>query len=252
MKTKIILFLCLLAFFYPKDIFCQEEGDIIMLKADVKVIGKPVGVFTDLTSMKSVEYLASGILFKVRRKETDTVQLKALNFDTLSLKDKIAGQRDLSEYYNDKIYSISRADFDRYALKDEKKERLSVGILTLPFKARPQEKFSFDTEFNFNSTLNIALDKKAFWNIQLGAGIGSVGLNKSNSLLEEPQDIAVLTTLVGIMIEYERVQVGLYTGFDFINNQANYSWDSHGKLWLGFGIGYDLFSIDIASKEPTN
>lgn len=250
MKTKIILFLCLLAFFYPKNIFCQEEGDIITLVSDVKVIGKPVSVFTDLNTTKSVEYLENGILFTVIKKETETVQLKALNFPPL--KDKSGEQRDLSEYYNDKIYSISRADFDRYALKNEKKEPLSVGILTLPFKARPQEKFSFDTEFNFNSTLNIALDKKAFWNIQLGAGIGSVGLNKSNSLLEEPQDIAVLTTLVGIMIEYERVQVGLYTGFDFINNQANYSWDSHGKLWLGFGIGYDLFSIDIASKEPTN
>lgn len=92
MKTKIILCLCLLAFFYPKDIFCQEEGDIITLKADVKVIGKPVGVFTDLASMKSVEYLATGILFQVIRKEADTVQLKALNFTPLE--NKSEEQRD--------------------------------------------------------------------------------------------------------------------------------------------------------------
>lgn len=126
--------------------------------------------------------------------------------------------------------------------------------MTLPFKARPQNDFTFDSEFNFNSTLNWS-----FWypnnlsvNLQIGAGLGTVGLNTSNSNgleIDEAQDVSTITFLSGFMIQYKKVQAGIYIGVDNINNQNNYQWHSNGNMWFGFGKGYDLFSISLASES---
>jgi hypothetical protein len=137
---------------------------------------------------------------------------------------------DLSDVYNFKIYTITKDDLDAYAklsLTKEIKERVSFGLLTLPFKARPQEDFNFDSEFNLNTTLNIRLYSfsDTSFNLQLGGGIGTVGLNSSNAdgLGEkEAQDISTLTLLTGFMFEYKNVQVGLFMGTDNIKNQTNY------------------------------
>ena len=52
------------------------------------------------------------------------------------------------------------------------------------------------------------------------------------------------------MVEFNKIQVGLYAGVDHINNQKNYDWQSHGNIWLGFGLGYNLFKL--SSSEPKN
>ncbi|WP_299526770.1 hypothetical protein [Winogradskyella sp.] len=51
---------------------------------------------------------------------------------------------DFSKFYNNKIYAFKKSDFDLGAEVIEEKRRLSVGLLTLPFKARPQDNFTFD------------------------------------------------------------------------------------------------------------
>ncbi|TGV03649.1 hypothetical protein EM932_06385 [Flavivirga rizhaonensis] len=158
--------------------------------------------------------------------------------------------------YNNKIFTISKTDYDKFAevVEDENDSKISIGLLTLPFKARPQKEFAFDTEFNFNSTLNIRLDKfsKDFsLNWQLGAGIGTVGLNPDNAKgIEEGEstDVSTVTFLTGFMYQYKNVQFGLYSGLDFINNQDNYNWDGHGNPWVAMGIGFNLFKIDIENK----
>ena len=161
---------------------------------------------------------------------------------------------EFTELYNNKIYSVSKSDFDLAAYKVEDTSPLSLGILTLPFKARPQDSFSFDTEFNLNTTLNITLFpiKDYTFNLQLGAGIGSVNLNSNNSpgiTDDKAQDVATLTFLSGLMFQHNKLQIGLYLGTDQINNQDNYRWENNGNLWFAFGVGYDLFDI---VKSGTN
>ncbi len=166
-----------------------------------------------------------------------------------------------SEYYNDKFYTISKNDFNDKMVEVKSEDRMSVGLLTLPFKARPQDGVSFDTEYNLNGTFNIRLASvaQASLNLQVGAGIGSVGLNSSNvhpngTATTEPQDVAVLTWLAGTMIQYKKVQVGLYAGVDYINNQEQYHWKNNGNLWIGFGIGFNVFQISVSpvKNQPEN
>ncbi len=237
----------------------QDKGDIITL--DVPTAKSNVQTLTpNQVLANSADFLETGIKYKVVSKSDSTVQLQALNFEKISEKRKEKYElkfdepiTDLSEIYNNKIYTISRSDFDANAVKFQPRERLSIGLLTLPFKARPQGDFTFDSEFNINSTLNwsFAYTNNVSINLQAGAGIGTVGLNTSNASGlsdNEAQDVSTITFMGGLMLQYKKVQAGLYIGVDNINNQSNYVWESNGNMWFGFGIGYDLFNLTLASE----
>jgi len=236
------LFLFLLITNYS---FAQKEGEIVTLKTYCEVLNFKNIIGEDQTSTK---FLEPYIKFIVNHIGTDTVALKAPNFTKDSIKANI---------YNNKIYYISKSEFDKSAEVIQKKDKLSVGILTLPFKARPQDDFSFDTEFNLSTTLNynITAIYDANFNVQIGAGIGSVNLNASNAsgITDlKAQDVACLNLFSGLMVEYKKVQAGLYVGIDQINNQSQYQWQHNGNIWFGFGIGFNVFNISLGEKENKN
>lgn len=51
------------------------------------------------------------------------------------------------------------------------------------------------------------------------------------------------------MLEYHRVNAGIYVGVDHINNQREYWWESTGKIWFGMGIGYDILKVSLGTKK---
>lgn len=164
-----------------------------------------------------------------------------------------------SRLYNNKVFKIAKSDYDKYSKTTinevtELPDRMTVGLLTLPFKFRPQKETAFDTEFNINTTLNVRLfsvfnNTSAY--VQIGAGIGSTNLNSKNAsgIGDKPQDVSLLSLHTGFMVQYKRVQAGLYLGVDHINNQTDYQWKHQGKPWFGFGVGYEIFKIDLGEKK---
>lgn len=235
------LFPTILLLFFINITFGQTEGDIIKLKTYCKVL--KFENITD-TDKDTTQFLEPNIKFLVNKIDNDSVALKALNFS----------DAEKSKIYNNKIYYISKSEFDKSAIVEKQKEKLSVGLLTLPFKARPQDDFSFDTEFNLSTTLNWNFYRvyDAHLNFQIGAGIGSVNLNTSNAsgITDlKAQDVATLNLFSGLMIEYKGVQAGLYMGVDQINNQSQYQWQHNGNIWFGFGIGFNVFKISLGEKK---
>lgn len=165
-----------------------------------------------------------------------------------------------ARYYNGIRYTISKKDYDTKAEEIEKSDlpdRLSIGILTLPFKFRPQKNKSFDSDFNLNSTLACRFFSLGGGHLygQIGAGIGGVELNEVNSkgITDEATIKAnALSMLTGLMIQYKKVQAGIYLGTDFINNQSYYQWQYQGKYWLAFGIGYQIFNVGLGGQKKSN
>lgn len=221
------------------NVFAQEAkpGEILSLKHALKTLGKPELLYTTgLDSSKAATYLETFILFEVIEITDKLVKLKALDF------------RNKNEFYNHKIYSVDREEFrDSYLIR-KPIEKVSLGLISLPFKIRPQGNISYSTEFNINGALNYAF--YSFWNtsvsVQGGIGIGSISLDTSNSagiMAGEEQNVSTISLLGGLMLQYKKIQVGVYVGGDHINNQEKYRWNSNGNVWFGLGIGYDLFSI---------
>lgn len=232
----------------------QSEGDIITFSNSIRV-DMVIDFYSGDTIKSTSGYIDADVRFRTVTINEETVTIKALNFTPLDKPPK--NYVDKSDIYNNKIFVISRTDFNAFAKKYIPKERLSIGLLTLPFKARPQGDFTYDTEFNLNTTLNWAVHhwKSSSFNLQVASGIGTVGLNAANSNSskeDQAQDVSILTFAFGAMIQEKRTQFGLYIGVDQINNQAKYQWKPNGNLWFGIGIGYNIFKVPLKSidKEP--
>lgn len=271
-KYILILFTILIL---PSNCLAQDKlnpkvGDTIILKSYCKVLSSGsflnTGTKTAANDNKFLESLEPNVKFIINGIDASTVDLVALDYQPLStsglakLQKRKPGTFEKSLYYNGKIYTISRAEFNDSAARKPKDDTiLNIGLLTLPFKARPQDNFSFDTEFNINTTLSIRFYEfrktKTYWNWQLGAGIGTVGLNASNAAGitgEESQDVALLSLSTGIMLQYRKVQAGIYIGVDQINNQNKYQWQSNGNMWFGFGIGFNVFKISLGEDDKNS
>lgn len=225
---------------------------------NVKFIAPAIHYKTELDSNtmfieNQVNYLSHSTIFKIVALSNDSVVITASPlYEQKSKKNNTAP--DLAKFYNYKVFIISKEEFLLKAKISETPERLSIGILSLPFKLRLQDEISFESDFNLNSTLNINIRdiKSAELHFQLGSGIGGVNLTSSNS--EGIQDgnqikASALTLLCGPMIQYKKVQAGIYIGLDFINNQNYYKWRYQGLPWFGFGIGYQLFSVQMGESK---
>jgi hypothetical protein len=64
---------------------------------------------------------------------------------------------------------------------------------------------------------------------------------------DDKHNIAVLSPGVGIMLDVNGVQFGVYGGWDFGMGSEARNWNYNKKFWLGFGIGYKL--TDLFAKK---
>lgn len=237
-----ILIICML--FSSCAIYAQElkKGEQIVLKTPVVIIGNPI----KMNGVQGVNatHLAEGYIYKVVNTDGNKTQVKALHFND---------DKTNADLYNSKIYTVLDTDLvDNYIVK-EYKDKLSIGIITLPFKYRPQNKESFETEFNINTTLNYSIVDfyNVSFNIQGGTGFGSVRLDELNSNVSAEYAVNAISLgfIVGPMVQYKNVQFGIYSGVDIINNNSQLNWSHNGKLWFGLGIGYNLFKIDVGGEK---
>lgn len=158
-----------------------------------------------------------------------------------------------AKYYNGKIFEISETDINSSVSK-YKKEIISLGAITIPFKIRPKSNTtSYVTDFNINGAISwnpfhsrvTELD----YGIIAGVGISSVSIaNRSNSESNETNTYNTATLMSGFTVTYRKIQLGLFFGVDKINNNREIKWEFHNKMWYGLGIGYTIFA-PLTKKE---
>lgn len=182
------------------------------------------------------------------------------------------------EYYLVNKYDIS----NKYMLKLNNRESLSyksssldLGALTIPFKYRfKYKKGDFNIKSDVSASFNIGayagykLTKyhlinradsyvhKSMFSLRVGPfiNISAAALDSTNTTTgktpfkkDEKQNIAVLSTGIGLMGDIRGLQVGIYGGWDFGMGPEGSNWNYHRKFWLGFGIGYKI--TDLFAKK---
>lgn len=262
---KRILFAAVIVLGFVVQGWGQEQtvfkaGDLIKLNVDAEHLktNKDSEELLD-TKFNIPNYLEPNILFRIIKIDSANKEYWIRvypNFVPLK-KTKENEQKDKSLFYNNRIFKVSEIEFlskAKIAEKYQTEDRVSFGLLTLPFKFRFLDDKSFETNFNLNTTLNVRLFQ--LWNagfyVQGGAGIGNTNLYNGNApgvSANQEMNAATLTLLSGIMLQYKKVQAGLYVGWDHINNQHHYQWQYNGKPWFGFGIGYQLFQINLGESS---
>lgn len=121
------------------------------------------------------------------------------------------------------------------------KRGFTWGFLTLPIKARFGNKkapFTFEEKINFGISAGIKWQHVntvySASNLLGGISAGAVKLDKDNSA-------SAISLSAGYMYQYDKFQIGVFTGLDFIDKSRGADWAYQGKPWLGFAIGFSLF-----------
>ena len=153
---------------------------------------------------------------------------------------------------------------------------LDLGALTIPFKYRPgftknDIEIKDDVVANFNigvyggyKLTKYRLRNKSGTYVNETPSSLRIGpfLNLSTTTLDsvtttvgtEPmkkdnkQNIAVLSTGLGLMYDIKGVQFGIYGGWDVGMGSDAKNWNYNKRFWWGFGVGYKLTDL-FAKKE---
>jgi len=148
-------------------------------------------------------------------------------------------------------FFISSADFNANCTSIfPRTDKFTWGFLNLPIKLRPDNarggRFNFEQNLNFGltagwkhqyvSTSDIsfnALGGVSIVNVPLTTTTDADGKVTQNSA-------AAVSFSVGGMLQYDKFQVGLFTGWDFAGSNAK-DFAYQGKRWFGLAIGVSLF-----------
>ncbi|GGE58137.1 hypothetical protein EV200_103330 [Pedobacter psychrotolerans] len=148
----------------------------------------------------------------------------------------------IDSWANNSHFFISLKDFnDKCESIYPHKRGFTWGFLTLPIKARfgnSKAPFTFEEKINFGISAGVKWQHVntvySASNLLGGVSVGGVKIDKDNSA-------SAISLSGGYMYQYDKFQIGIFTGVDFIDKSAGVSWGYQGKPWVGFAIGFSLF-----------
>ena len=138
--------------------------------------------------------------------------------------------------------------------------RFNIGAQTLPFKIRLKQ-FDFAKEVNIGTSFGLGIRthaiKENVLNIVGNISISSTDLDSSIApklkSSESIKSLSLLTVGLGIIYQTNGVQISAMVGKDYLNrtNNDRFDWAYQKKLWIGFGVGFNIYSTTKLQKEAT-
>lgn len=206
----------------------------------------------------------------------DDVMIMVLDYDTTSQNfftynfkgtpselESLGGPAESRELGGKRLYFLVDQDmvqvyserFESYGLS------LAFGSVSFPFKFRLASGASdFTGSFNFGAAIGIKLPHESYSKFQYSLLTGysisnivldSVSVSRNASKLVSTNNFTAFSFSLGAMVEYEKVQAGVFIGWDRLNriNQDYYGWKYQGKPWFSVGFGYSIFSAKSANIQ---
>jgi hypothetical protein len=136
----------------------------------------------------------------------------------------------------------------------------TFGVMTIPIKLRAgveEAKSYFDYEEKFNIGLSGGLKfdfnsrKKRSINFLINVSISNVKLDSlsTNGFQKTPSNNGAFTMAVGTVFQQENLNLGFFLGWDKVPGILGRNWAYDSRPWIGVGIGFSLFSVDLGSSE---
>jgi len=244
MKRNLILVLTL---FLAVNINAQNEFNTFNSLKGSKLLEECNNNGKSTSSTKLVPY---GSKFTIVGSNEDNYIIKFWKWDN-NIKD---GKQKNENFVFDKstknkrYFLLPKSDKEVYTRKYVRGYAPVYGVTTLPFKYRPKTNdFTKDLtlsglggfKFNFSSEMSLAL--------VVGTGLATVSVDSlsTHGNIKTTQDYAAISVPVGLVYEWEKLQFGLFVGWDWLSsNEIN--WVNNGKTWFGVGIGYSIFNSEKA------
>lgn len=147
----------------------------------------------------------------------------------------------------DIFFRIPKASMGLYTEPVVSKFSPTAGAAVLPFKLRPQYgEFTKDLALSGLVGASFHPYRREVNSVKglFGIGISSISLDSANTdgKVLQSSDRAAITISTGLVFEWEKVQLGLFLGWDHLNKSDRKLWVYQGAHWLALGIGVSIFS----------
>jgi len=185
-------------------------------------------------------------------------------FNKLTQQEKVSRYFGTAQRYFIIRMSVFKAHAKKVPTKIITKGALGFGILNYPFKLRIQPHINdFTGSFNVGAAVSYTYKhdslKKWTYSHVLGIGISSITLDKAavntdTGAIGSTNSLAALTLSYGFMVQYDKVQLGVFIGWDRISNLNNntYGWKYQGNPWISIGLGLSIFSTSNNTQLQKN
>ncbi|PKV52357.1 hypothetical protein ATE84_4469 [Aquimarina sp. MAR_2010_214] len=167
---------------------------------------------------------------------------------------QIVNQKD----YKENFYAISRNQFlgsTKIYEGDRPKRSFVSSAITIPIKIRFGDHKNLDEKtkyFDFEGNINVGVTAgfrdrinktgKNYISYLGGLSIASTKITPETAEIDSETNASILTPFLGILYEYNDFQIGAFIGWDHIGGKLGKSWVYQGNAWIGFGIGYNIFT----------
>ncbi len=178
-----------------------------------------------------------------------------MDTNLLNKKQTLYAQRILSINYRDdssdlaiRYFRISKKELDRWAKPLTTRFEPTYGTMTFPLKYRPQRgKVTKDLTLSGLGGIQFNTPTRALSiSLMAGVGISAVTLDSANTdaNILSSREVGAVSLPIGLVVQWQRLQVGLMVGWDWLLSANEERWVYHGRSWLSAGIGLSLFKSD--------
>lgn len=193
-------------------------------------------------------------------------QNKDIHKDKLNKAERsIVNKYSLAEKYNFdskravenlKYFRILKSSLEFYATKIIRRWSPTVGSVALPFKYRYQNgEFKKDLSISSLVGWKRALNSSGSLSLTplIGIGLSSVNLDSTNTdgKITTAEDRSAVTLSFGVVYQWQRLQIGIFTGYDWLTTSNTANWRYNGKNWLSIGVGISIFTETSAATEES-
>lgn len=182
-------------------------------------------------------------------------RLKASRVDSIPVHVDIVERTNGSTTYRNGIrLAIKKTDFDllkKTNYYSRKGVKFSSGILTVPFKFRPEKdstEFILSTDATIGAyggvTFRLSKTQRFYVTLPVTLGLSFININDNNTSNTEPQGnpsgiVPGITWSAGVIFQLSDFNIGIVVGQDFASGVGN-KWMYNGEPWFSFAIGYNF------------
>lgn len=149
----------------------------------------------------------------------------------------------------DRYFFITKSMLAVNGLQRVAKFSPTFGALVLPVKLRPQNGV-VTKDISLGSVGGIRWQPRRRLDFYIAATVGlaitsiTVDSASTNGKFKSKTESAGMTVPIGIMVQWEKVQWGIFTGWDMLFDTNKNDWKYQGKQWFSMGVGIGLYTED--------
>lgn len=243
---------------------CLFNGD----KDTLKVYDFPAFSKFSIVGIIDNSYI---IMFWFWNYEEEEIQELNRNVSSLSLEGKERLEKlniRKTNYYNlnirkvdnvtiRKYFLIEKTSLEQQCIKLYRKTSPTAGTIAFPFKFRPYTK-EVNTDIGISAVVGLKInldgEAKSSFSFLGGFGLANINLDSTNCYNRqvEGSNRSAVSLNFGGVLDWRGIQIGLFSGIDFLSNNKKDRWMNNSKPWFALGLGISLYKEDSNFIKETN